>query len=541
MPRLRIFLSSTYLDNREVRNRIASFLKKSDCEPVMFERGGVYYDPHASVGDSCQSEVKQCHLVVCIVGSRYGAPVSDRETSKAYISYTLAECEAAMKAGIQVWTFVKRDVLVEYATYQRNKKHGTELAVTQVDSPQVYELIAKLRSIKSGMPLLAYDTADDIARALRKQFSGFIRKGLSRAKMGSARVKVNAYKLFYHRRQVKLSLSGLARKARISEAELRRIENSPKGKLGLGEGQFRSLDIVLLSRLEKCLGCQGLGIGKLDDYRSAYLEYYFHYKIRHRRSANGGAGEDSLFPVKVAVFDFDGTLTMREDDFNSWECLWITLGRSVQECSTHLNRYRMGDITHEEWCKITRDSFVRAGMSRKHLDGVARRIKLLPGTRELLAALKEAGVVCYIVSGSIKTLISGVMGDLYEYFSGVEANDMLFGRVDELVDIRGTAFDFEGKARFIRSLMEKHRVAPLEVLFVGNSMNDVYVSNSGARTLCINPRFTDPTDKSAWSQWLRHVTNLVEILPYFRLSKDVRTEEYSESGEDKAGASDGIV
>ena len=80
--------------------------------------------------------------------------------------------------------------------------------------------------------------------------------------------------------------------------------------------------------------------------------------------------------------------------------------------------------------------------------------------------------------------------------------------------IIGTRYDFEGKADYHRTLMSDQGFDPLEVLFVGNSCNDVFASQSGARTLCVNPRFTDPNNVEHWTYFIRQMRDLSEVLPY---------------------------
>jgi phosphoglycolate phosphatase-like HAD superfamily hydrolase len=107
-----------------------------------------------------------------------------------------------------------------------------------------------------------------------------------------------------------------------------------------------------------------------------------------------------------------------------------------------------------------------------------------------------------------------VLGDLYDVFDEVHANDLVFDKKGSLRHIRGTAYDFEGKAEFIKGVIGRQEVSPLEVLFVGNSVNDVWASRSGAATLCVNPHFTNPNDVRHWSYCVRSMKDLREILPF---------------------------
>jgi phosphoglycolate phosphatase-like HAD superfamily hydrolase len=63
-------------------------------------------------------------------------------------------------------------------------------------------------------------------------------------------------------------------------------------------------------------------------------------------------------------------------------------------------------------------------------------------------------------------------------------------------------------------LIKELDVSPLDVLFIGNSSNDELAGQSGARTLCVNPHFTDPATNIQWSYAIRKMENLGEILPF---------------------------
>ena len=85
------------------------------------------------------------------------------------------------------------------------------------------------------------------------------------------------------------------------------------------------------------------------------------------------------------------------------------------------------------------------------------------------------------------------------------------GLIDEII---GTEYDFHGKANYIKGLIERYNVYPSEVLYVGNSGNDRFAHLSGARTLCINPHFTDSYETREWTHQIRRVDSLKEILPF---------------------------
>ncbi len=102
-------------------------------------------------------------------------------------------------------------------------------------------------------------------------------------------------------------------------------------------------------------------------------------------------------------------------------------------------------------------------------------------------------------------------------FLEIKSNRFLFDSEGYLSEIRGTKYDFEGKANYINQIAHENSYEPYEILFVGNSLNDEWAFESGATTLCINPSMTNFTHSYQWSYSLRNVKNLNEIMEYIHV------------------------
>lgn len=211
-------------------------------------------------------------------------------------------------------------------------------------------------------------------------------------------------------------------------------------------------------------------------------------------------------PIKVIVFDFDGTLTYNNGLRSSWEKIWIHLGYKVQDCQQYLDQFRQGKIDHQEWCDITCRKFKEKNLTRGTLESISKEIQLMDGVKEILYKLKnEDHLKLYIVSGSIIQLIEILFGNnIDDYFDGYKANIMLFHIDNRLAKIEGTKYDFEGKADFIKKIAKKEKLkSPSEILFIGNSDNDEYAYRSGAQTLCFNPKNANFRNKRIWHRHFR--------------------------------------
>lgn len=217
--------------------------------------------------------------------------------------------------------------------------------------------------------------------------------------------------------------------------------------------------------------------------------------------------------TQMVVFDFDGTLTEQHGDRTTWESIWTSLGYDVDECRRLHDRYNRRQISHPEWCALTAEKFRKRRLRIDTINKIASEIRLLDGCEETFRTLKENNIRIYIVSGSIREIIRRVIRGLAMYVDDIKANDFQFSPDGSFVTIIGTKYDFEGKANFILKLSKKLHISPKDILFFGNSHNGKYVSSmSGAKTLCINPRRTDPTDLSIWDSSILECRNLTEIL-----------------------------
>ncbi len=72
----RVFLSSTYFDLKHVRERLERFIENYFFEPVLFESDNVVFEHNKPLDISCYNEVKLCHMMVLIIGGRYGSIIS---------------------------------------------------------------------------------------------------------------------------------------------------------------------------------------------------------------------------------------------------------------------------------------------------------------------------------------------------------------------------------------------------------------------------------------------------------------------------------
>lgn len=333
--------------------------------------------------------------------------------------------------------------------------------------------------------------------------------------------RINGYKLFYFRANHKLTFRDLTRATGLDRGLLRSLERVDQQKGDLNASWFAKCDRQVLTRLEDILDCRGkLEVGKSDDFLTQYMMFYQIYKGRGPTKARD-AQQDKLilqFQTKVVVFDFDGTLTYSIDDKTTWERIWVALGYSTEECADLHRRFQQNEFTHQQWCDKTCRKFAERKLHIDVLTDITRGISLIDGVAETVSELRKRGIRIYILSGSIKSIIKQTLGNLYSEFEEIRANDLIFDPSSGVItQIQGTRYDFRGKATFLKGLITDLRISPSDILFVGNSCNDIFASESGVRTLCVNARYTDPDNKEHWTYAIREMTNLSQILKYATL------------------------
>ena len=215
--------------------------------------------------------------------------------------------------------------------------------------------------------------------------------------------------------------------------------------------------------------------------------------------------------MKAVIFDFDGTLTEKKG--NLWKRIWKELGWDTGPDSYYVSlfkRYMSGNITHRQWCELTLEAFQEKGFTKQKLDEITDDMTLIQGAEDLIKYLHDRSFELHIVSGNIISAIEKVLGPNNRYISAIKANEFLFDENGNITEIVGTKYDHEGKATYIKELCEKKGYKPSEVLFIGNSMNDEWVYQSGARTLCVNPDDTKSENSTIWNKVI-HTDNLMDL------------------------------
>lgn len=327
-------------------------------------------------------------------------------------------------------------------------------------------------------------------------------------------VFINGYKLFYYRDIKSISRMKLAEATKIPIGKITQLETVNQSA-PLGQECFKSCTLDDIRKLERELRPEtSLEYGKTDDFLAYYIEYYANNWQKPR--AKKAPQQNSLFSrgTKAVVFDFGGTLTVPKHKENTWERIWKSVGYTLDDAAELHHAFSAKKITHQEWCDKTCEKLRAAGFNRAVFETIYSDISPVDGLAETFKLLRERHIRIHIVSGSLRAIIENVLDGSARYVDSIRSNDFQFDKKGLLSKIVGHDYDFEGKAEFIKTVARDLRCHPMDILFVGNSLNDEKAALSGARTLCVNPKHTHHYVESMWNNTVREMRDLREILKF---------------------------
>ena len=201
----KVFISSTYIDLKDIRGQLSDFIKDYGLNPTLFEKDDITFFPDNPLDESCYKEVKNSDVYVLIIGGRYGSPASNEETVptsvfKQFNSVTRKEYYSAVDLGIPIHIFIESDVLSEFYTYKRNKSNKN-IKYAHVDDTQIFHLIEEIYNQEKNNYIKRFSSCDEITHYLQLQWAGMFKEYIdnlkAKKKQGTAKSRINSFKLFF--------------------------------------------------------------------------------------------------------------------------------------------------------------------------------------------------------------------------------------------------------------------------------------------------------------------------------------------------------
>ena len=204
MAELRVFVSSTCYDLSLLRSQLRTFIKNMGYEPIMSDYEDVLYDPRIHTHTSCVDEVKNCDILILIIGSRFGGKASteslnkinfevlknesnsvDALKEKECLSVTQLEVLKAIENSMPVYTFIDKQVWHDHALYEKNKNSDIIQQIVfpsiekQDTAKYIFNFINFVRLRTKGNNIFTFEKGQDIEEILKKQWSGYFQRLLN--------------------------------------------------------------------------------------------------------------------------------------------------------------------------------------------------------------------------------------------------------------------------------------------------------------------------------------------------------------------------
>lgn len=181
MVKPRVLVSSTCQDLHHIREQLRYLIEEMGYEAILSEDGDIYYSPDLHTHISCLREVRNCDMVVLIIGNRFGSEfVLSKEKS-----VTQMEHDTAYISTIPIFSFIDEQTMNDYKTYrnvlqqaERDEENPDELLSRipfgSCTDTRIFKFIDDIRMKTTNNAYFPFRNFRDIKEALKKQWAGMI-------------------------------------------------------------------------------------------------------------------------------------------------------------------------------------------------------------------------------------------------------------------------------------------------------------------------------------------------------------------------------
>jgi HAD superfamily phosphoserine phosphatase-like hydrolase len=184
----------------------------------------------------------------------------------------------------------------------------------------------------------------------------------------------------------------------------------------------------------------------------------------------------------LVAFDVDGTLI--DDTVFIWQTLHDYFRTDPELRDMAFREYMAGRWPYVQWFEHDLKLLTEAGADRESMLDAIRGMKLMGGALETLRALKEAGCVLAVISGSLDMVIEKFQ--LAPYFDVIHLNRLWFDDRGKLTGWQPTPYDVCDKATGLRDIARERGIPLSRAAFVGDNYNDVAVARAAGFSIAFN-------------------------------------------------------
>lgn len=182
--------------------------------------------------------------------------------------------------------------------------------------------------------------------------------------------------------------------------------------------------------------------------------------------------------LKLAFFDVDGTLKAERDPFIY---LHRRLG-TLEGALLHLEMFKRGEIDYDEWGQL--DAQLWAGQDVTYVTRLLADIPWMPGARQVVAALRQAGLQIALVSSGLDLHVTLVAAQTEAAFAFANELCLDDGR---LTGQLRTLVPEWGKGEIVQQVMAQTGLSAAECIAVGDSLADVGMFQRVGRSVAVAP------------------------------------------------------
>tara|TARA_B100001248_G_scaffold258551_2_gene242858 strand:+ start:1746 stop:2408 length:663 start_codon:yes stop_codon:yes gene_type:complete len=215
---------------------------------------------------------------------------------------------------------------------------------------------------------------------------------------------------------------------------------------------------------------------------------------------------------KVVVFDCDGVLV---DSVSSWKTLHDQFGTNN---SHNLKRFIDGEISDVEFMQLDIKMWkeIRDPIYRDELFRAYSGIKLMPGAKQLIDELKQAGVFVAIVSAGVDLFVASIASMLK--VDDWIANGLEFNDDDTLSDDGICRLHATKKNLVISKILAMQGFDAADCVSVGDSEMDLSMQVEGSKFIGFNPSRDSSKEAFAAAEVpIVYEKNLLAIKPHLGL------------------------
>jgi Domain of unknown function (DUF4062)/NACHT domain len=169
---MKIFLSSTILDLKDLRDALVTWLEADGHQVTASEKGTLPIEPDRHSYDQCLKAAAECDCLVAVIDKRFGGEYPEKGSNR---SITEEEIATAITQGKKTLVFVRQSVWDAMATQESSIKSGDGAdywpVKNIVEDVRVFGVIDRLRKRSTNNWIFQFNAPTDLIETIRAQIS----------------------------------------------------------------------------------------------------------------------------------------------------------------------------------------------------------------------------------------------------------------------------------------------------------------------------------------------------------------------------------